>query len=75
MYCLIGILKAQKQTRRIPQMKAVTMKRTRMNTAPVFPYPNAATKQEMLHKFLDLILVGAIGAGCAACLLLFLAMA
>ena len=56
-------------------MKTAAMKRTRMNTAPVFPYPNAATRQEMLHKFLDLILVGAIGAGCAACLLLFLAMA
>ena len=56
-------------------MKTATMKRTRMNTAPVFPYPNAATRQEMLHKLLDLILVGAIGAGCAACLLMLLAMA
>ena len=56
-------------------MKTATMKRTRMNMAPVVPYPNAATRQEMLHKFLDLILMGAIGGGLAACLLFFLALA
>lgn len=55
-------------------MKSATMKQTQITRVPVIPYPNAATKQEMLHKFLDLILVGAIGAGLAACLLFFLAL-
>ena len=36
------------------------------------PYPNAATRQEMLNKFIDLLLVGAIGAGLAASMLLLL---
>ena len=56
-------------------MKTATVKRTQINRMPVIPYPNAATKQELLHKFLDLILVGAIGAGLAACLLFILALA
>lgn len=56
-------------------MKTATMKHAQMNRTPVVPYPNAATKQELLHKFLDLILVGAIGGGLGACLLFFLALA
>ena len=56
-------------------MKTATIKRAQNNRMPVIPYPNAATKQELLHKFLDMILVGAIGAGLAACLLFFLALA
>ena len=56
-------------------MKTATMKRSKMNMAPVISHPNAATRQEMLHKFLDLALVSAIGAGSAACLLFFLAIA
>ena len=56
-------------------MKTATAKQTNIHTMPVIPYPNAATKQELLHKSLDLILVGAIGAGLAACLLFFLALA
>ena len=39
---------------------------------PVIPYPNAMTRKEMLHKILDLLLVAAIGAGCAASLMLLL---
>lgn len=56
-------------------MKTVTMKRTKVNTIPVIPYPNAATRQEVLHKFLDNLLICAIGAGSAACLLFFLVLA
>ena len=56
-------------------MKTATIRRTKMNSAPVVPYPNAATRQEMLHKLLDLVLVCAMGAGTAACLLLFLVLA
>ena len=56
-------------------MKSVTMKQAQIRRVPVIPYPNAATRQELLHKFLDLILVCAIGAGLAASLLLILALA
>lgn len=49
-------------------MKTAAVKRRSFNM-PVIPYPNAATRQEMLHKFLDLLLVAAIGAGLAASLI------
>ena len=47
-------------------MRYATVKRAKTNGLTSIPYPNAATKQELLHKFLDLLLVGAIGAGLAA---------
>ena len=56
-------------------MKTATLRQRNAYKTPMFPYPNSATWQEMLHKFLDLILVGIIGAGLAACLLFFLALA
>lgn len=56
-------------------MKATTVCRTDFKTRPILPHPNAATYKEMFHKFLDLLLVGAIGAGLAACFLLILAFA
>lgn len=34
--------------------------------------PNAATRREILHKFVDLLIVGAIGAAFAAMLLLLI---
>ena len=37
---------------------------------PAFPYPNAATRQEVLHKVLDTLLVAVSGVGIAAVLLL-----
>lgn len=39
------------------------------------PYPNAATRRQVAHKILDLLLMAAIGAGAAAMLLLLLALA
>jgi hypothetical protein len=54
-------------------MKATTVYRTDFKSLPRIPYPNAATRKEMFHKFLDMLLVGAIGAGLAACFLLILA--
>ena len=39
---------------------------------PAFPCPNAATRQEVLHKILDTLLVAVSGMGIAAILLLFL---
>ena len=56
-------------------MKYATIKRSKMSAVPVVPYPNAATRREMLHKVLDLVLVCAMGAGTAACLLFFLVLA
>jgi hypothetical protein len=56
-------------------MKAATLRQKQMTKMPVIPYPNSATKQEMVQKFVDIVLVGAIGAGLAACLLFFLATA
>lgn len=42
---------------------------------PAFPYPNAATRRQVLHRLLDLLLSAAIGAGIAAVLLFLLALA
>lgn len=56
-------------------MKTAALRQVQTNKTLMFPYPNSATREEMLHKFLDLILVGIIGAGLAACLLFFLALA
>lgn len=39
---------------------------------PQVPYPNAATRKEIMHKLLDMLLVAAIGGGAAASLLLIL---
>ena len=56
-------------------MKVSTICHTDFKSRPSIPYPNAATRKELLHKFLDLLLVGAMGAGLAACFLLILAFA
>ena len=53
-------------------MKTATARYTTVKKTPHIPYPNAATKKELLNKFLDLLLVGAMGAGAAAMLLLVL---
>lgn len=47
-------------------MKTATMYRT---VRPAVPYPNAATAKEMLHKFLDGLLMVLSGAGIAVMLL------
>lgn len=55
-------------------MKTTAVYRSDFKMRPNLPYPNAATRREVLSKFLDLLLVAAIGAGSAACLLLLLAL-
>ena len=55
-------------------MKTATLKSARFDSIPSIPYPNAATKQELIHKFLNLMLVAAIGAGLAACLIFLIAL-
>lgn len=47
-------------------MKTTTIRKTAL------PYPNAATRRQIMHKVLDLLLMAAIGAGAAAALLLVL---
>lgn len=42
---------------------------------PNLPFPNAATRKDILRKVVDLLLVAAIGAGAAASLLFLLALA
>ena len=41
---------------------------------PNLPYPNAATRKELMQKFLDLLLIAAIGSGAAASFLFLLAL-
>ena len=53
-------------------MKTAAMKKM---DYPFAPYPNAATRREVIHKVLDFFLGLASGAGIAAALLLLFAMA
>ena len=50
-------------------MKTAIIHTTNINTNIGKRYPNAATRQEILNKVLDNLLIGAIGAGAAASLL------
>ena len=49
-------------------MKTATVYRS----TEVVPYPNAATRRQIINKILDYVLVGACGMGIAAMLLLLL---
>ena len=55
-------------------MKAIVLYRNDYAKRPNLPYPNAATRRELFSKFLDLLLMAAIGAGAAAILLFLLAL-
>ncbi len=54
-------------------MKTTALHRSDYANRPNLPYPNAATRREMFNKFLDLLLVAALGAGTAAILLFLVA--
>ena len=56
-------------------MKTATMKRTAMKRTPQIPYPNAATKKELFHRFLDLAIMAVTGAALAAAALFLLVIA
>lgn len=45
------------------------MKNMHGNCHQVIPFPNAATPRELLHNFLDKLLVAAMGAGVSASVL------
>ena len=55
-------------------MKTNVLYRTNYANRPNLPYPNAATRRELFGKFLDLLLMAALGAGSAAILLFLLAL-
>lgn len=55
-------------------MKTTTIYRADYTTRPNLPYPNAATRQELINKFLDLLLMAALGIGAAAILLFIVAL-
>ena len=56
-------------------MKAVTARRPDFANRPNIPYPNAATKRQLLDRFIELLLMAALGIGSAAILLFILALA
>jgi hypothetical protein len=45
------------------------------NEFPLAPYPNAATRREVMHKIVDHLLIIACSAGVAAAILLLVALA
>ena len=54
-------------------MKATMTAKNSGKAIPHVRYPNAATRREMLQKILDLLIMGAVGAGLGAVALLLLA--
>lgn len=56
-------------------MKAATIYRQMPVRRQALPYPNAATRKQIIHRFVDLLLVGAIGMAFAAMVLLLPALA
>lgn len=53
-------------------MKTAMIRRPHAKSRPRVRYPNAATRKEMLHKMLDLMISAFIGAGLAASVLLLM---
>ena len=56
-------------------MKTAAIHRTDLANRPNLPYPNAATKRQLFQRFIDLLLMAALGAGAAASILFILALA
>lgn len=56
-------------------MKTVTTKKNNSRQRCRIPYPNAATKQQLIDRFVELLLSAAIGMGAAATVLFILALA
>ena len=53
----------------VMNMKAATVYRQMPNVRRGASYPNAASRREVLHRFVDFLLVGAIGIAFAALVL------
>lgn len=56
-------------------MKTVTTRKNHPRRSCSLPYPNAATRQQLLDQFVELLLTGAIGIGAAAIVLFILVLA
>ncbi len=56
-------------------MKTATIHRTDLANRPNLPYPNAATRRQIIDRFIELLLMGALGIGAAAIVLFSLALA
>lgn len=56
-------------------MKTATARYKAAKTHEPIPYPNAASRKELINKFLDLLLTGALGAAMAAFLLFLMVIA
>ena len=56
-------------------MKTVTTKKPNTHRRYGVPYPNAATRRQLIDQFVELLLTGAIGISAAAIVLFILALA
>ena len=56
-------------------MKTATIKRNLQTTTPFLPYPNAATRQELLNKYIDKMLIAASCLGVTAMITFFISLA
>lgn len=56
-------------------MKTVTTKKSNLQQHCGVPYPNAATRRQLIDQFVELLLTGAIGISAAAIVLFILALA
>ena len=56
-------------------MKTAVVNRANLATRPNLPYPNAATKRQIVDRFVELLLMAALGIGAAAIILFLLALA
>lgn len=56
-------------------MKTATTNKSHSRRHYNVPYPNAATKQQLIDRFVELLLTAAIGIGAAAIVLFILALA
>lgn len=56
-------------------MKTATTRYSDFANRPNIPYPNAATRRQILDRFVDLLLMAGLGVGAAAILLFIFALA
>lgn len=54
-------------------MKTTAIRRRKVNTRPCIPYPNAATRKEILHSALDALISAVCGAALATIVLFLMA--
>ena len=62
--CFVSLY--QQRYKEANPMKTVTLSKT--DSLPVIPFPNALTRQQVLHKVLDTLLIAASGIGITAAL-------